>query len=36
MAQSVASPVTVLPRGGDSVDFGGLGVEWKNWMTCPR
>ena len=28
MAQSGASPLTVLP-GGERVDFGGLGVEWK-------
>ena len=29
MAQPLAGPITVLPEGGDSFDFGGFGVEWK-------
>jgi mannose-6-phosphate isomerase-like protein (cupin superfamily) len=27
--QSTASPTILLPQTGESVDFGGLGVEWK-------
>lgn len=29
MVQPAASPITILPGVGESVDFGGLGVEWK-------